>query len=194
MNAFHRWYCNSDRWAKRLQGEVLPSVLRGVDLGDDVLEIGPGPGLATDYLRERTARITSVEIDRKLAESLKQRLAGTNVTVVEADASEMPLPDASYSSALSFTMLHHVPKARQDRLLREACRVLKPGAPFVGTDSLPSLMWNIYHLLDDRNPVNPDTFGSRLAAAGFIDIDVNRAGSGFSWRARKRLATPTPSA
>ena len=32
-----------------------------------VLEIGPGPGVTTDLLRERVARLTCVEIDRGLA-------------------------------------------------------------------------------------------------------------------------------
>jgi 16S rRNA A1518/A1519 N6-dimethyltransferase RsmA/KsgA/DIM1 with predicted DNA glycosylase/AP lyase activity len=82
MNFFHRWYCNSDRWTTMLQETYLPAVLRGLDLGDDVLEIGPGPGAGTDWLRGRVARLTSVEIDRKLADALKQRMAGTNVTVI----------------------------------------------------------------------------------------------------------------
>src|SRR5574338_521541 len=125
MNVFHRWYCNSNGWARRLQGELMPAVLRDLDLGDDVLEIGPGPGMSTDWLRERVARLTSVEIDRRLAEALRRRLAGTNVTVVEGDASDMPFPDASFSGAVCFTMLHHVPYAAQDRLLAEAARVLR---------------------------------------------------------------------
>lgn len=185
MNAFHRWYCNSGRWTKRLQGELMPAVLRGIELGGDVLEIGPGPGASTDWLRERAARVTSIEIDGRLAEALRRRLAGTNVTVVEGDATAMPLPDASFDTVVAFTMLHHVPAALHDRLLAEACRVLRPGRTFAGMDSTPNLMWNLYHLFDDRNPVDPDTFAPRLEAAGFVDMRVTRAGSGFAWRGRK---------
>lgn len=185
MNAFHRWYCNSGRWAAQLQGTVMPSVLRGVDLGDDVLEIGPGPGRSTDWLRSRVARVTSVEIDARLARALRQRLAGANVTVVEADASAMPLPDAAFSSALSFTMLHHVPYASQDRLFAEVARVLRPGGVFAGMDSTPNLLWNLYHLFDDRNPVDPATLAARLEAAGLADVQVRSAARGFSFRARK---------
>jgi hypothetical protein len=66
-------------------------------------------------------RLTAIEIDERLAASLKMRLAGTNVTVIEGDATAMPFPDASFSAAISFTMLHHVPSSGlQDRLLAEA--------------------------------------------------------------------------
>ena len=120
MNAFHRWYCNSERWARRLQNELMPGVLQGFALGDDVLELGPGPGASTDWLRERCTRLTSVEIDPALAAALRTRLEGTNVTVIEGDATAMPLPDAAYDTVVSFTMLHHVPRGRQDALLAEA--------------------------------------------------------------------------
>jgi len=90
---------------------MMPWVLRDVGLGDKVLEIGPGPGVTTDWLRERVPALTCVEIDHDLASSLKKRLDGTNVTVVEGDATRMSFPDASFRSAVCFTMLHHVPRA-----------------------------------------------------------------------------------
>ena len=185
MNRFHRWYCRSDRWAKRLQGQVLPGVLKGVELGDHPLEIGPGPGLATDWLRTRVPQLTAIEIDPRLAARLKERLAATNVTDIEGDASAMPFADNAFSSVLSFTMLHHVPYAVQDRLLAEAARVLRPGGVLAGMDSVPSFTWNVYHLFDDRNPVDPATFPARLEAAGFRDVSVRTAGSGFSFRAAR---------
>lgn len=185
MNRYHRWYCRSDRWARRLQGTILPGVLKGIDLGDDLLEIGPGPGVATDWLRERIAKVTAIEIDGRLAESLRARFEGTNVTVVEGDATAMPFPDASFSGAVAFTMLHHVPYAVQDRLLSEAARVLRPGATFAGMDSTPSFSWNLYHLFDDRNPVDPRTLEDRLRAAGFAQASVRTGAGGFSFRATR---------
>jgi hypothetical protein len=38
---------------------VIPWALDGLDPGEDVLELGPGPGLTTDVLRERAARLTA---------------------------------------------------------------------------------------------------------------------------------------
>ena len=168
-----------------MHGEYLPGVLRGIELRGDVLEIGPGPGVATDWLRSRVARLTSIEIDHKLAESLKRRMAGTSVTVIEGDATSMQLADASFDTVLSFAMLHHVPSQLQDQFLAEACRVLRPGGAFAGMDSTPSFRWNLYHLFDDRCPIDPATFARRLESAGFAHARVHVAGSGFSWRARK---------
>ena len=56
MNRFHRWYCSSDRWAKTVRETLVPWVLNDVDLGDEALEVGPGPGLTTFEIRERVAR------------------------------------------------------------------------------------------------------------------------------------------
>lgn len=185
MNRYHRWYCRSDRWAKRLQGTILPGVLSGVDLGEKVLEIGPGPGVSTDWLRQRVPHVTAIEIDPRLAEALKQRMNGANVTVVEGDASDMPFEDARFDSVLSFTMLHHVPHAVQDRLFAEAARVLRPGGVFAGMDSTPSFRWNLYHLFDDRNPVDPAALPARLESAGFSSVSVRTRDGGFSFRATR---------
>ena len=76
VNALHRWYCNSERWARVLEGR-LDAVLQGFALGDDVLELGPGPGVATDWLRDRSKRVTSVEIDASLAQALRASPVGS---------------------------------------------------------------------------------------------------------------------
>jgi len=186
VNLFHRWYCRSDGWAKTVRELMIPSVLRSIDLGDAVLEIGPGPGLTTDCLREQVAHLTCIEIDHKLAGSLRDRMKDTNVTVVEGDATQMSFPDASFSGAVTFTMLHHVPSTElQDQLLSETARVLRPGAVFAGSDSTPSFTWNLAHLFDTRVPVDPGTFGARLEKAGFADVKIRSRGTRFSFRARK---------
>ncbi len=38
----------------------------GLDLGDEVLEIGPGPGLSTEALLPQVKRLTVIEIDEML--------------------------------------------------------------------------------------------------------------------------------
>jgi hypothetical protein len=39
MNLCHRLCCNSNHWAKEVETHVLPTVLAGVELGDNTLEI-----------------------------------------------------------------------------------------------------------------------------------------------------------
>jgi 16S rRNA (adenine1518-N6/adenine1519-N6)-dimethyltransferase len=53
-----------------------------------VLEIGPGLGSLTRYLALAAQRVVAVELDRDLAEILKDVISGTdNVTVVLGDIS-----------------------------------------------------------------------------------------------------------
>jgi SAM-dependent methyltransferase len=151
----------------------LPWVLDGVELGSNVLEIGPGPGVTTDLLRGRVRRLTCVEIDRKRADALAQRTAGSNVNVICEDATAMSLAAASFDGAVSFMMLHHVPSTvLQDRLLREVARVLRPGGVLAGVDSVYSTPLRLLHLFDTMALVDPDGFPDRLTAAGFTDVRV----------------------
>jgi len=186
MNRFHRWFCRSGFWKSAVQDGLMPWALSGVDLGDELLEVGPGPGLTTDLLRTRVPHLTSIEIDPALATALRQRLAGTNVSVFHGDATQLPFENGAFSAAVSFTMLHHVPStALQDRLLAEVCRVLRPGGVFAGTDSLTSLSFRLMHVFDTNVSIDPDGIGARLEAAGFTRVSVRQAKSAFSFRATK---------
>lgn len=186
MNRIHRWLCRSDTWRKKLEEQILPWVLNGVDLGQDILEVGPGPGLTTDLLRPRLGRITALEIDSQLAGSLGRRLHGSNVRVIQGDATAMPFGSQSFSGAISLTMLHHVPSpALQDKLLSEVCRVLKPGAVFAGIDSLWSRTMQVLHIWDTLVPIDPSTFRERLQSAGFVGVSVEVEEGRIRFRARR---------
>jgi SAM-dependent methyltransferase len=189
VNREHLELCASAEWREALRDLVLPYALAGARLGDDVLEIGPGPGLTTDLLRSEVVRLTAVELDDRLAAALTARLAGTNVDVVNADATEMPFGDGRFTGAVSLTMLHHVPTAElQDRLFAEVARVLRPGGQFVVSDSVASDDLAAFHHDDVYNPVDPHTIADRLAAAAFTDIEVRT--NGFGWAARGQSTRP----
>lgn len=186
MNRFHRWYCGTGLWAREVRA-LAAWALQDVDLGTDVLEIGPGRGHTTEFLRRRADRLTAVEIDPDLADAVRSRFATEKtVVVVTADATALPYKDALFSGAACFTMLHHVPSAEmQDRLLREVHRVLLPGAVFAGSDSRPTLLFRAAHIRDTMVLVDPDTFGSRLEAAGFSDVRVDVGRRAFRFRGRR---------
>lgn len=184
MNAIHRWLCQSADWKRKLENTLLPWVLEGVNLGDDLLEVGPGPGLTTDLLRQRVARLTAIEIDPRLAHALQQRLADSNVRVIEGDASNMRLASKAFSSAIAMTMLHHVPSPMlQDKLFAEVHRVLRPGGVFAGTDNTGGPRFWLIHVGDTMVTVNPATLGHRLEAVGFGDISIDQLGQRFRFRA-----------
>ncbi len=186
MNLIHRYLCRSEWWKRTVETELLPWALKGVELGPNLLEVGPGPGMTTDVLRNRVEHLTCVEIDEALAASLSGRMAGTNVTVRREDATKMSFPDASFDGAVCFTMLHHVPSATlQDRLLAEVARVLRPGATFAGSDSRYSRTFGVLHWFDTMVLVDPATFPRRLEAAGFKDVRVEPTERSFRFRAQR---------
>ena len=187
MNRFHRWYCGTALWTREI-GRVASWALQDVDLGADALEIGPGRGHTTELLRQRVDRLTTVEIDAKLADGVRARFADAgNVAVETADATELPYEAERFTGAACFTMLHHVPSAElQDRLLREVHRVLRPGAVFAGSDSTPTLLFRLAHIRDTMVLVDPDTIGARLEAAGFTDVSLKVDRGAFRFRARRR--------
>jgi len=185
MNRIHHWLCSSAHWRKTIQQRV-PWVISDADLGPNVLELGPGPGLATDVLHPRVRKLTAIELDPYLAASLHSRLRGGNVEVVVGDATALPFPDAKFSAVVSFTMLHHVPTpALQDRLLRQVWRVLQPGGVFLASDSLQGFWMRILHIGDTLVPVDPETVGPRLQAAGFEVLAVEKNAAAFRFHARR---------
>src|ERR1700728_4912040 len=177
MNRTHLEYLASSQWVDALQIDLVPWLESTIQLGDDVLEIGPGPGLTTDLLRHRVAAVTAVEVDADLAADLKVRLAGSNVKVIWADGTELPLPDDRFSAATCFAMLHHMPSAAaQDQLFAELHRVLRPGGSFVATDSLDTERIRRAHTDDTYVPLDPAPLESRLRPAGFADIKLTQGG------------------
>jgi SAM-dependent methyltransferase len=185
MNQAHLEFCGGPVWHQMVEEMVMPECLTGVDLGDDVVEIGPGPGFTTDVLRSLAARVTAVEIDPELARSLQSRLADTNVDVIEADATSLDLPDDRFSGAVSLNMLHHVPTANeQDRIFSELARVLRSDGVLLASDANPRDDLDDFHKDDTYNPIAPDALEARLGAAGFTDLQIRMYDLGWICTAR----------
>jgi SAM-dependent methyltransferase len=180
VNENHK-QCGSDEWRQVVRDSILPWALGDVDLGEDVLEVGPGYGATTDVLAESVPRLTAVEIDQDLAAMLTDRFAGNGaVEILRGDATALDFPDGRFSGAACFTMLHHVPTAElQDCLFVEVARVLRPAGVFVGGDSLASPELEAHHEGDTYNPVDPEGLADRLEAAGFVEVDVKT--NPFGW-------------
>lgn len=137
MNLCHRMFCSSNRWATTVKNQLLPWVLGGVELGDNVLEIGPGYGANIRVLIDKTPRYTAVEIDQNMADRLRAAY-GDRAQIIHGDGTDTGLPAEEFSAVVCFTMLHHIPTAQlQDRLLAEAFRVLRPGGCSRAATALP---------------------------------------------------------
>jgi arsenite methyltransferase len=112
------------------QQEILATYLARIEWRTDarVVEIGCGTGAITRALARRPGVREVVGIEpapglvtrgRELAANL------ANVSFLEADGRDVPLPDASFDVAVVHTVLSHVPGP--ERVVAEVQRLLRPG-------------------------------------------------------------------
>jgi ubiquinone/menaquinone biosynthesis C-methylase UbiE len=184
MNAYETWFCGSRFWRWVTRRQLLPWILQGSELGEHVLELGAGPGAATEELGLRAARVTSLEYDHKLAARLGERVSRTSASVIQGDAATLPFPDYTFSSAIAILMLHHLRSNElQDRALAEICRVLRPGGVFLAFEIQDGWLNRMGHIRSTFVPVAPASVIARLTAAGFSHVTVDFRRGGFRIRA-----------
>lgn len=121
-NPLRRW------WSP--PGEVL--AWANLAPGQQVLEVGPGPGYFTPYIVQRVAsqgRVIALEINPVLLRRALAAVEWTGMAAwgrgVQANALTIPLRDESMDRALLITVLGEVPEPAA--LFRELYRVLRPG-------------------------------------------------------------------
>jgi len=178
VNENHQQLCPSPEWAAYIQDEVLPWLVEQADLGHEMLEIGPGPGAATEWLRHKVKRLVAFEIDEEAAHRLSAKYAKSNVEVAIGSGADLPYEADTFDAVGTFTMLHHVPTlALQWSILAEALRVLRPGGVLIGSDSLASTGLHEFHAGDTYNPIDPGSLIVLLQALGFERITVRLDGT-----------------
>jgi SAM-dependent methyltransferase len=184
MNRYETWFCGSSFWRWVTRRQLLPWILQGSELGEHVLELGAGPGAATQELALRAVRLTSLEYDHAFAAKLGARANGPNVTVIQGDAAALPFSDRTFSSAIAILMLHHLRSGElQDRAFAETARVLRPGGVFLAFEIQDRWMHRVAHIRSTFVPVAPRSVLPRLAAAGFAKVAVDIQRGGFRIRA-----------
>ena len=99
--------------------------------GDVVLDVGSGSGtdvLIASRLAGPTGKVYALDMTEAMRGKLRanvERTGATNVEILEANAEEVPLPDASVSVVTSNGVLNLVPD--KPRAIAEIFRVLRPG-------------------------------------------------------------------
>jgi len=203
MNRFENWFCATSLWRGITQKQVLPWLLAGTDLGEHVLEIGAGAGAATQELRRRAARVTSLEYGQHLAAKLAARIrsvdgnpgAGASASptnrydaVLRGDATTLPFPNETFSAVLAVLMLHHLrSNEAQDRAFRESLRVLRPGGVFLVLEIEDSWLNRISHIRSTFVPLAVDEVPARFSAAGFRGISAMKRSGAFRVRATRPI-------
>jgi 16S rRNA (adenine1518-N6/adenine1519-N6)-dimethyltransferase len=75
---------------------VLDKIISAAQLAstDTVIEVGPGLGILTEELLKRAGKVIAIEVDSKLAASLKKRVSNSsNLTVLNANILELNLTE-----------------------------------------------------------------------------------------------------
>jgi ubiquinone/menaquinone biosynthesis C-methylase UbiE len=184
MNRFENWFCGSSIWRRMTRDRVLPWILSGTELGEHVLEIGAGPGAATEELRKRAGRVTSLEYSHAFALGIARRSQTTNGVVLQGDASALPFPEKTFSAAIAVLVLHHL-KSReaQEGAFSEIFRVLRPGGVFLAVEIQDRWLQRVGHIRSTFVPVAPATVPERLAATGFSSVSIDFLRGAYRLRA-----------
>ena len=102
----------------------------GIQPGERVLELGPGPGAFTVAAARQVGpdgHLIAIDIQPKMIEQVQQRVQDSGLTNIEthvAGAYDIPCPDGSIDRAFLISVLPEIPD--QSRALAELHRVLRP--------------------------------------------------------------------
>lgn len=110
----------------RLVQQLLP-------LTGPVLDIGAGDG----HFAATVLGPVDVGVDPDASSLAEAAERGVYRSLVQADATRLPFPDASFATVVSNCVLEHIPDL--DGVLAEIARVLRPGGRFVTTVPLRRL-------------------------------------------------------
>jgi SAM-dependent methyltransferase len=90
-----------------------------------VLEIGPGEGLVSDWLRRAGVDVTTVDIDPALSPDIL------------GSATELPFENRSFDVVVCCEVLEHLPFEQSRRAMSEVARVSRTGAVISVPDNRP---------------------------------------------------------
>jgi SAM-dependent methyltransferase len=132
--------------------------------GQDVLDVGCGPGFYSAAMAERGATVTGLDGSADMVR-IAERTVGERGRFVQHDLEQpLPLADASFDLAVMALVYHHLHARRQ--LLAELRRVLRPGGRL---------------LVSTTHPMSEQRWlGGSYYEGGRVDAPIGGPGSGFT--------------
>ncbi len=97
--------------------------------GSHLLDLGCGFGRNSNWLASKGVIVDAININEEELNKAKERAAeqGVKVNYVKADAGNLPFQDASFDVLLDAGCTHMCDKETQEKAIKEAVRLLKPG-------------------------------------------------------------------
>jgi trans-aconitate methyltransferase len=118
-----RAYSQNGAFVHELAGGVLEWL--AAKPHERILDLGCGDGQLTERLVAVCASVQGVDASPQMVAAARSR----GIAADEAEAEELPYPDASFDAVFSNAALHWV--RGQDAMMAQVHRVLKPGGRFV---------------------------------------------------------------
>ena len=160
-----------------------PTALAELRPGEIVLDLGSGGGIDVLLSAKRVGPagmaygLDMTDDMLALANENKRKAGATNVEFLKGEIEHIPLPDASVDVIISNCVINL--SADKDQVLREAFRVLRSGGRFAVSDVVtrgeiePAIRRSILAWVGCvAGALDEQVYRDKLAAAGFIDIDV----------------------
>lgn len=161
------WWFASRTWAllNLLDANVSPRT------GGDILDIGCGAGNMIHHL-SRYGQVKGIEVDPRPVAMAQER----GYDVRQGDATRgIPFLDASFDLVTALDVIEHVDA--DEAILREACRVLRPGGTLAITTPAFQWLWSHNDVLNGhKHRYTPDELRERVERAG---LRVRRLTFGF---------------
>jgi SAM-dependent methyltransferase len=123
-------------------------------LDQKVLEIGPGIIRHLDQIKEKPQNYTICDVSQEFLRDAEAQLTSAGIPCTKVLLSrdipwQLPFPDASFDTVITFFSLEHLYPL--DQYLIEICRIMRPGAQIIG--GIPcegGLAWGLGRFLITR--------------------------------------------
>jgi len=109
---------------------------------DKILEIGCGPGLWTDLVAKRCARLTAIDISEKMIENAKENSNQRNITYINCDVLDFET-NKKFNKIFSIRVIEYIKK----KLFKKIRNFLIPNGELVIITKTRNSLWDFYKRL-----------------------------------------------
>jgi ubiquinone/menaquinone biosynthesis C-methylase UbiE len=142
--------------------------------GRRAVDVGCGVGFLTRLMAERGAEAVGIECNPAQLAKAREALPVRGETYLDGVAEDLPFAAGTLDIVVMSNSLHHVPVDKQERALREAARVLKPGGHLYVSEPLAEGgHFDLIRPVHDETDVRAHAYRmlkEKTAAAGLVEV------------------------